>query len=101
MDPRRFPEISCNGLPKESLETISPLTGFDSSKLRAELTTFVRNFPSLARSLHNEYQESNVSNEDMETDDDDDGDDDEFDDSDGNDEQKDEQDADKLPKPCH
>ena len=101
LDPRRFPEISCNGLPKESLETMSRLTGLNSTKLRAELTTFVRNFPSLTRSLHNEYQESNVSSEDMETDDDDgDAYDDELDDSDSDDEQKDEQDADKLPKPC-
>ena len=55
-------------------------------KIESRTDNLVRNFPFLTRSLHNEYQESNVSNEDMETDDDDDDDgdayDDGFDDSD-------------------
>ena len=91
MDPRRFTEISGDGLPKESLETISRLTGLDSAKLRAELATFVRDFPSLTRTLHNEYQRCNVSNEDLEIDDDG---------SDSDNEQTKEKDDDELPKPC-
>ena len=105
MDPRRFPDRpfrfllgssqvsrnSCNGLPKESLKTISQFTGLDSTKLKAELTTFVRDFPSLTRTLHNEYQGSNVSNEDLEI---------SHDVSNGEDEQTDEKDADELPNPC-